>query len=52
MDLEDMDFYKSDYIGLKALNDAKKVTFSEIQGDHLQFTTEYIKETVIPFLLQ
>lgn len=50
MKLEDSDFYKNDYIGLKSLNEAKKITWSEIQGDHLQFTTEYIKETVIPFL--
>jgi len=50
MELEDQPFYKDDYIGLKALNEAGKVTFSEIKGDHLQFTTEYIKETVIPFL--
>ena len=52
MNLEDMDFYKSDYIGLKSLNDSGKITFSEIEGDHLQFTTEYIKETIIPFLKQ
>lgn len=52
MNLEDMDFYKSDYIGLKSLNDTGKVTFGVIEGDHLQFTTTYIKETVIPFLKQ
>jgi palmitoyl-protein thioesterase len=52
MDLEDMDFYKDDFIGLKALKDGGKVEFSKIEGDHLQFTTEYIKDTVIPFLLK
>jgi len=52
MALEDMDFYKSDYIGLKELKEAGKVTFTEIEGDHLQFTTEFIKDTVIPFLLK
>jgi len=50
MKLEDQPFYSEDYIGLKSLNEAGKVTFSEIKGDHLQFTTTYIKETVIPFL--
>jgi palmitoyl-protein thioesterase len=48
--LEDSDFYKQDYIGLKALNETGKITWSEIKGDHLQFTTEYIKDTVIPHL--
>lgn len=48
--LEDSEFYKQDLIGLKTLKEAGKVTFGEIQGDHLQFTTAYIKETVIPFL--
>lgn len=48
--LQDSVFYKEDLIGLKTLNDAKKITWSEINGDHLQFTTEYIKETVIPHL--
>jgi len=38
-----MDFWKNDYIGLKQLNDTQKLYFDTIQGDHLQFTTEYIK---------
>jgi palmitoyl-protein thioesterase len=48
--LEDSDFYKEDYIGVKSLNEAGKITWSKIEGDHLQFTTEYIKDTLIPFL--
>lgn len=50
--LEESDFYKNDNIGLKTLNEAGKITFSKIEGDHLQFTTQYIKETVIPFLMK
>ena len=52
MALEDMEFYKQDYIGLKTLNEAGKITFDTIEGDHLQFTTDYIKNTIIPFLKQ
>lgn len=48
--LKESDFYKQDYIGLKSLDEAGKIKFDEINGDHLQFTTSYIKETVIPFL--
>lgn len=50
MKLEDQDFYKNDYIGLKTLNEAGKISFKEFKGDHLQFTTTDIKETIIPFL--
>ena len=50
--LEESDFYKNDNIGLKTLNEAGKIKFDKIEGDHLQFTTTYIKETVIPFLKQ
>jgi len=48
--LEDSDFYKNDLIGLKALNDAKKVQFISIEGDHLQFSKDDINNTFIPFL--
>jgi palmitoyl-protein thioesterase len=50
--LEDSDFYKNDLIGLKTLNEAKKLKFDTVDGDHLQFTTEYIKDTLIPFLMK
>lgn len=49
--LQDSDFYKSDYIGLRALNEAKKVQFVSVVGDHLQFSQEDIDNTIIPFLL-
>jgi len=49
--LEDSDFYKNDDIGLKSLNDAKKVQFISIEGDHLQFSKDDITNTFIPFLL-
>ena len=49
--LEDSDFYKNDYIGLRALNEANKVTFSSVVGDHLQFSQDDIDNTIIPFLL-
>ena len=48
--LEDSDFYKNDLIGLKALNDEKKVQFISIEGDHLQFSKDDINNTFIPFL--
>lgn len=50
--LEDSDFYQQDYIGLKALNEAGKVTFISIVGDHLQFSESDIDNTFVPFLLQ
>ena len=49
--LEDSDFYKEDYIGLAALDQANKVQFVSVVGDHLQFSQEDISNTIVPFLL-
>ena len=49
--LEDSDFYKEDYIGLRALNEAGKVSFVSVVGDHLQFSESDIENTIVPFLL-
>ena len=38
INLEDTDFYKSDFIGLRALNESNRVNFVEIEGDHLRFS--------------
>jgi palmitoyl-protein thioesterase len=50
--LEKSDWYNNDVLGLKTLNDAKKVQFIKIEGDHLQFTADDISNTFVPFLLQ
>ena len=50
--LEDSDWYKNDTLGLKTLNEAGKVTFSEVDGDHLQFSQSDIDNTIVPFLMQ
>lgn len=49
--LEDSAFYQSDLIGLKTLNEAGKVQFVSIDGDHLQFSQSDIENTFVPFLL-
>lgn len=48
--MEDMDFYKNDYIGMKILNEAGKVSFLNFSGDHLQFTYAQIDQYIIPAL--
>jgi len=45
-------FYQEDYIGVKALNEAGKIQFVTVKGDHLQFTKDDIANTFIPFLNQ
>lgn len=50
MPLNETDFYKNDNIGLKTLNEAGKVTFSSIVGNHLQFTEKDIENIIIPAL--
>lgn len=51
-ELKDSEFYKSDFIGLRALDEAKKVQYISIEGDHLQFSTEDVDTYFIPFLTQ
>jgi palmitoyl-protein thioesterase len=50
--VEQTEFYKNDYIGLKTLNEAGKVKFVEFDGDHLQFSYEQIETVIAPFLKQ
>lgn len=45
-------FYQDDYIGVKALNEAGKIQFVSIDGDHLQFDQYDVTDTFIPFLNQ
>lgn len=49
--LEDSDFYKNDVLGVKALNEAGKIQFVSVVGDHLQFSADDITNTIVPFLL-
>lgn len=49
--LEESDFYLNDFIGVRALNEANKITFSSVEGDHLQFSPEDISNTIVPFLM-
>lgn len=49
--LEESDFYKNDYIGLKALTEAGKVQNVSFEGDHLQFSQADIDNTFVPFLM-
>lgn len=49
--LEDSDFYKNDYLGVRALNEAGRIQFVSVVGDHLQFSQDDISNTIVPFLL-
>lgn len=49
--LEDSDFYSQDWLGLKALTEAKKVQQVSIDGDHLRFSADDVTNTFVPFLL-
>lgn len=50
--LADSAFWQDDYIGLRALDEAGKVDWISIVGDHLQFSQSDIDNTFIPFLMQ
>jgi len=48
--VESTALYKEDWIGLRALNENKRVQFISTVGDHLEFTDKWFNETLIPFL--
>jgi palmitoyl-protein thioesterase len=50
--LNQTDFYNNDVIGLKTLTEAGKVDYHSLPGDHLTFTIDDVKNTMIPFLLK
>jgi palmitoyl-protein thioesterase len=50
--LEESEWYQDDAIGLRSLNEAGKVQFISIDGDHLQFSQSDIDNTFVPFLMQ
>lgn len=42
--------YTEDWIGLRALDEAGKVKFVNVTGDHLQFSLPDMQKHVIPYL--
>ena len=46
------DLWQNDLIGLAELEKADKITWMKLPGLHLQFTEEFIQQTLIPFLKQ
>lgn len=48
--LEESDFYQEDYLGVRALNEAGKIQFVSVVGDHLQFSESDVQNTILPFL--
>lgn len=43
--------YKEDWIGLRSLQEAGKVDFFRLPGDHLQISRNALEEKVLPYLL-
>ena len=52
IELEKSDFYKTDLIGLRFLNENGRVAFVAIDGDHLDFDHDHLVDTFVPFLMQ
>ena len=42
--------YKEDWIGLKTLNEAGKVKFISVSGNHLQISRADMKKYIVPYL--
>merc|ERR1711892_168955 len=50
MPLGDSPIYREDWIGLKTLDDATRLHFYTIPGDHMALNQSWIAETIVPFL--
>jgi len=48
--LASTNLYKEDWIGLKQLDEEKKISFLAVEGDHLQFSDEWFIQNIVPFL--
>ncbi|KAG7500801.1 palmitoyl-protein thioesterase 1 [Solea senegalensis] len=48
--LQESVLYKEDRLGLAAMDKAGKLVFLATEGDHLQFTQEWFKKNLLPFL--
>jgi len=49
--LRDSALYKEDWLGLRAMDEQKKLTFLEVVGDHLRFNeTWFMDRIVTPYL--
>lgn len=49
--LEDSQFYKEDYLGLREMNEKGKVEFFSFKGKHMELTNEELDKYVIPSIL-
>lgn len=50
--LKESAIYTEDWIGLKALDEAGKLHFYEVPGDHLEVSTQWlIDEIIVPFFV-
>ena len=49
-ELEDSDFYKNDYLGVRVLSEQRKIEFVELEGNHLNFSNDDITTYMIPAL--
>ena len=43
--------YKEDWIGLRMLEEAGRVSFLTAPGDHLHITAQVVEEAIVPFLI-
>lgn len=48
--MEETEGYKKDFIGLKTLNEGKKIDTYHFIGDHLRFSNEFWKGKILPYL--
>lgn len=48
--MEETDGYKNNELGLKSLQENKKIEFKKINATHMEYTDEDVNNTFIPFL--
>ncbi|KAG0206074.1 hypothetical protein BGX28_002433 [Mortierella sp. GBA30] len=53
INLEEQEQYKGDWLGLRSMNEAGKLVFDALEGEHMQFSLEDFTEKItIPYLLE
>ena len=49
--LQDQDQYKQDYLGMRTLVESNRTTFLTMEGEHMNVESWFVKQNVIPILI-
>lgn len=49
VDVQDSEGYEGDWIGLKTLDQQKKIDFKSFEGEHIRFSNQFWNDEILPY---